>query len=266
MQNFHYEHFWNQFHLENEQIGHWKMGPLSLWVKRFTHEWRIWYYYETKERQEHHYHYELPCNSSSLPPDNAEVRRFGVHHTNSALIFTPVLPDKPIVARPEIPFYILPQEEVHVFVGIPLWIRIETKDRTTLAEIPVYRLSKTWFGDPAAEGELCYFTAISSRLNLKEITEKYHRAISTILIQNQSRQNLLLERVKLPTLHLALFKNQRQLFYTQSLVIECEKGGDMAQLRLNHTPPEDVGKTETIFPARAPLKENIITKTLNHFF
>lgn len=263
--HFHDEYFWNKFTFEVEQMGFWKFGPLDLWIKRLSNEWRIWVEY-SRDPLDIDFQHSLPFTDSIPSRDKIQMKRFGVKQTDDEIHLTPTLSDRSIVIRPEVPLYILPKEEVELFASLPLWVRIETKDHVLIDEVPVYHLANSWFGDPAGEGELCYSTTLSSKMKLKDLPERFHRAITAIVIQNNSKESVLLERIKIPAPNLSLFKNEHNLFFTQRLTIEREKDGSFDLLYLDQSPHPEAGDAKDIYPARESLRENIITKTLSRFF
>ena len=54
----------------------------------------------------------------------------------------PNLADRPVVARPAVPFFIPPGEELELFVSTPIWVQLRS-GTTDLVELPCLRPSDT---------------------------------------------------------------------------------------------------------------------------
>lgn len=195
-----------------------RIGPLSLWVHAHTGEWRIAWFpgrtaRDTTQSAERDF--------TGEPPAEAPWQRFSFGGPRQSLRIEPVLPDQPLVARPEVPFTILAGSEITVYVSSPLWVALHHgDDLLPMVEIPTMRLPNTWFGGPTTPGGQAYALRTRARLELSEDAFHPTRVLSSVLIRNRARSHLHLERLRLPMRELSLHYSQRQGFWTNSVTIE----------------------------------------------
>lgn len=225
--------WWGSFHLEHNAALRWRIGPLSLWLRRLPREWQL------AQRRDHG-----PINEQELEagvPESEWARvaelpfeRFVFRQTRASIVLTPALADRPLVTRPMMPFHLSSGEEVTVYVSSPLWVRITTEG-VLLKELATQRPSDTWFGPSTRVGELCYASATHCRLNLDELPWRSHRAVTPLLIRNRDRQSLLVERLNLPVGYLSLFADEQGALWTQTVTIKREQGNDV--LDVSAAPP-----------------------------
>src|SRR5690606_6338338 len=124
----------------------------------------------------------------------ASVRRFGVSGQALSLTLSAPLADRPVVAAPRKPVELAAGETLTVYVGSPVWIHIEAADpRRELFEMPLLRPADTWFGPSPRVGEVCYSSRTHYRLRLHEGAHKPHRAVTSVLVENNASTPLLLE-------------------------------------------------------------------------
>lgn len=133
---------WGQYELEVGALARWRIGALDLWVRRTALDWR--YGFERSEdlldsTLEIHVPFDERGSSGSRPD---EAARFGCKRTESTLELAPKLADRPVVARPAVPFFIPPGEELELFVSTPIWVQLRS-GTTDLVELPCLRPSDT---------------------------------------------------------------------------------------------------------------------------
>lgn len=258
------ELFWNTFVLREGEKGYWKIGPLSLWITRYPNEWRLGW--SSNEHAPNTISSEVPYDGE-IPQHKIMIKRFGFKSTTEKITFSPALVDLPIVARPEIPFYIPDHQEVTLYVSTPLWVRIELgQNRKPLDEIPITHPKDTWVGPSTMEGELCYGVDTAARLTLDKLPIRFHNAITAVSIRNNGIDRLFLERLKLPMPYFSLFEAKNKLYFTELLKLERERSGEMAHLRLTQAPLKEAGETKKIAGPRIPQKENIFVRTMHSLF
>lgn len=258
--------WWGSFQVPRDRAGCWHVGPMTLWIQRLTCEWRV-------ARTIDDHDDDLPA-SVTIPAEAGDllgfehVSRFGVSDASERVSLMPLLADRAVVTRPEKPFYIPAGQSVTIFVGSPLWLRIEAGDPSLfLAEMPIVRPSDTWFGPGNSSGELCYATRTACRLRLEELPVRPHRVISAVTVRNRSRAALLLARMKLPVQYLPLYRSDSGVLWTRDLTISHIDEDDVADdISYGDDAPERAGKARLVAQAREKVDANVAMRVFTSLF
>ena len=252
---------WDEYQIDLDATGHFKFGPLHLWVSRFKNEWRI-STTSSHDPDDRTIDIEIPCKDSI--PTNVETARFGGKETGSSIRFTPALADRPVVIRPEMPFYLPSGEEVTIFVSTPLWLSLTVSphDRKLLS-IPIVRLSDSWFGIDPTEGELCYAARTKAKLRFEDLMLIQYRAVTKIILQNQSSNQLFLERIKAPVQNLSLYNSKEAGLLTETITIVKDDDHVDMRMKLDKPAETEFGQPTKIAMPRSPLQKNIFLKAFN---
>ena len=189
-----------------------KSPVVQLHCLENSHEWRL-----IRDRLDCHEDHEVEFDSDvdwrKEASDDAETIRYGMTATSPEVYLVPMLADRMVVVRPEIPFNILGGQKVTIFVRTPIWVSVETgKDKIKLSEAPVERMSDTWFGPSTVEGQLCYAAKTHGVMDISEIVKVRHRAITVINIENEGKEVMYVERLNVPVKNLAIYARQCWLF------------------------------------------------------
>ena len=75
------------------------------------------------------------------------------------------------------------------------------------------------------EGELCYSSSTFCRTNLEELPLRPHRVISPIIIYNNAKHPLLLERLSLPLPYLSVYADENLGLWTEEIILKNEPHG-----------------------------------------
>jgi len=226
--------WWGTHRFDDEQLIRWTIGPLTLWVRALEHEWRVLHEQSTDPTLD-----TVARDDAAEPPgDTEQVERFGFSASREPLRLEPALPDRPLVARPEMPLSVLARHEVVIHVSLPLWIALfHDGDRTPMLEVPTVQLSNTWFGGPTRPGGLCYALRTRARLHLENQPINTLRAWSSVTIRNRADEHLRLERMRIPTPELSLFYDRASgRFETETVTIERKQGRDLADVKFGEGP------------------------------
>lgn len=252
--------FWTSHHIPHMGIGHWKIGPLELWIRRYENEWRI---YSRSLENPSLKDIAVQIPSPENHPPNINVLRFGVQETTDTLTFQPVLADRPIVVRPEKPFHLPKKEEVSIYVMHSVWLRINFgKQQVMLTTLPIYRPSDTWFGPSTIDGELCYSARSKAKIRFNDLELYPYRAVTKIQLQNKSSQDLFLERIKVPLPSLSLYLSENQVFFTDSMIYSKQPDAKEVNITYN-PPPQDVsGQCILIHKPTQRSEQNFVSKAL----
>ncbi|MBN1219450.1 MAG: hypothetical protein JXM69_11015 [Anaerolineae bacterium] len=258
--------WWGQFSVREGQTIQWQIGPLKLAVQRLQREWQIAYESQNNAAEETSAAEETGILSQDLDaPDiealnYAHIERHPFDQTGETLRLTPTLADRPVVTRPEAPFYVAAGAETAMFVSSPLWLRLAVgHPPQPLQEIAIQRPSDTWFGPSTMEGELCYASRTSGRLNLGNIPWQADRAVTQVIIRNQVSNALLVERLSLPVPYLSLFESLDGMLWTQNVVLVRSREMGMAAIDIDSGPPEQAGQAKLVSePRQYPDKSMVI--------
>jgi hypothetical protein len=259
--------WWGTFELEIGQAGRWAIGPTTLWLYRTAQEWRV-LHRATGDPLQSTSEHTLPLEeeawhaAESVADADPSVKRqrHSFRATSSAVTLQPVTADRPVVVRPEHPLSIPAGEEVTLYVSTPLWIRLEAGSKR-LQDIPSHRPSDTWFGPSTREGELCYASRTAGRLHLDNLPLRMHRAVTPLLVRNDADEPLPLERVHVPTQHLALYRSEHHVPWTQAVTVHRAKAGDGVEVRVESGPPDDVPGATRIQEPRLELRKGLVVTT-----
>lgn len=254
------KHWWGESSLEVGQRGVWRIGALQLYVERRPGEWLL-AHQSSDDETDTSLGFEVTEDLTPLP-EEAEVKRFAVGSADPRLRLAPILPDRPLVSRPEHPFHVLAGEEVRIFVSCPLWVSVQAgKKLRPLAEIPIYRSSDTWFGPSTREGELAYGSRTRCRSSLADLPRRPQRAVIPVVVRNRADETLVIERLSLPVPHLPLYLATDGGLWTSQvqMVVQDQKG--LADIEIGKQPPE-VGKGGMVSDPRDPVGGSIFTRAI----
>lgn len=252
---------WDEYQIDLQASGHWKIGPLHLWITRFKNEWRI-SSSSSHDPDDRTIEIEVPFEKEFL--ENIETNRFGGKETQASIRFSPALADRPVVIRPEMPFFLPANEEVTIYVSTPLWLNLTLEPQARkLLSIPILRLSDSWFGPDPTEGELCYAARTKAKLRFEDLSLIQFRALTKIILKNSSSKQLFLERIKVPVNNLSLYHSTEAGLLTETITIIKEEDQLEMKMRLEKPTEAEFGKPIKISMPRDPIQKNIFLKAIN---
>ncbi len=231
--------WWGQYSLDVNQTALWEIGPLKLAIQRHVDEWQI-AHEPLLDANPDTTNWQFQPSALNIDTfDYTKTERYANSETTETVWLRPRLADRALVSRPVTPLYVPAGETATIFVRSPLWLRIEVGDSLIpLQELPILRPSDTWFGPTTMEGELCYASLTSARLNLENLPIGPYYAVTQVTIRNRAETQLLVERLKLPVPYLALFEATNSLLWTQGVTMIRSRDTDMADLQIEQRPPE----------------------------
>ncbi|MBU0678324.1 MAG: DUF432 domain-containing protein [Verrucomicrobia bacterium] len=201
---------WDPFELPPGRCTHWQIGPLDLWIRRTALEWHIASSRDPLKEER------LKVENDANPGEDLNWRRWTAGKDQTRVQLTAVMPDRPIIIRPDGAFTVLPHEEVQFFVGIPVWISVKAGDNE-LQEMATLVLTNSWFGDPT-DGELCYGLLTTAKRTPEDLHNRPYRAVCPIRIKNSSDENLDFQRLCLRTQFLTVFLGKNHLWTSEGRV------------------------------------------------
>lgn len=194
-----------------------EFGPLQLTISHGRGQWWL-----ERDRDG------LEVPASPRPPERPDRVRFVAEDDVDALVPTPALADRSIVARPEDPLSVVARSQVTLIVSTPLWVVLHTEGGRKVTEVPTILLKDTWFGPDTRNGELCYAARTAAKQFSPDVSRSPLRAYTRVRIRNDSNKPFDVRRVKIPTPLLALYSDEEGGFYTPDLEVHHEGGEDLS--------------------------------------
>ena len=245
--------WWGEKALDHEGRGRFRIGSLSLWVRKHAREWWLAQELDSLGMQESGDAAHEPSTLPEKPPDSAKIERVAATSGGATVRLWPRLADRSVVSRPETPMSLPPRAAVDFFVTTSVWLTVESLEPSIqLLDVPTRLMSNTWFGPSSMEGELCYAVRTRARLELGDPSATPYRALSKVTVRNEGEGPLLIERINLPTRSLALFVDVRGCLWTPSITVARRRDGRLADVSFEHVPPEEAEGAQALAPAREP--------------
>jgi hypothetical protein len=250
---------WKPQKIELDRCFQVQIGPLRLWIKRAGDELLM----AVENLPESKAQIQAPILA---PVDQEEGLRWSrwIIGESEVIQLIPVMPDRPVVVRPEVPVKIPTDKEALFFVSIPIWVRVTAgPEQAILCEQPSLILSNIWFGD-LMSGELCYSLRSRARRRITDSEPLLNRATCPVQIRNAAPTHLDVQRFCLHVERLKIYAGQKQLWTNQMRI--TFKGDEKARhVDYSEGPPtfEPVG--QMLSEARAPLKQTLLKKSLGGF-
>lgn len=259
---------WGRYELEPDARAYWRIGSLQLWVLRGKREWRIASHngLDAQERRTEHAPGRAEADCPPIPKD-AGWHRLATGLDNTWLELKPTTADRAVVARPEPTVHLPSNERVVVYVGSPLWVSVwQGEPSRLLASVPTFRPSDTWFGPTPKEGEACYASRTSARLDLEDIVTNPTRTLTRLTVDNQADDELKLERIRIPVPFLALFTGEFGRVWTTPISVVRRPGAGLGEVVADSEPPSEAGGASPLASARRPSSGGGLLETLTTLF
>lgn len=199
---------WGTYPLPGEQPRCWDFRVMQMWCKSVAGE--LWIAYQRCDGNTE----ALP--EDAQPPQDIAWNRWALKSTDQQILLRPAFPNLPVVVKPEAPFRVTPQVRAKIYVRVPLWVQV-VMNGAVLAEIPALVLSKTWFGDFVG-GELCYWISSAARRQMEPDPRRPFLSICPVRIVNDSKDELLVEKICLRVGKLYLYLSKGQIWASETKV------------------------------------------------
>jgi len=250
---------WKEYELHNTLYSHWRIGELELWIRKKDEVSIAWNIFPPDSASESTASYSL----SKKAPEDLLWHRFAGLLPDSILL-KPTLPTLPFFVRLKTPLHILPGGETSFSVQLPLSVSICMPNGKTLIEIPLFRLSKAWFGDMES-GILCYsFTSEvfpdTERQNVRATPD---RTLSSLTVKSQSKGMLDINDITIYTEGLNILSRANSL-YTDWMIFSFDTEGDL-KLTIRDRNTYFLKDAQIVSPARYSAGETLIRKYVDFF-
>ena len=246
------------------------IGPLELSIAHRPGEWRLGWHRATSAGDDPGDEpADVPLAVSAPKPiadPDAEltVQRFLTQSSGDAIRLRPLLADRPVVARPELPIAVPAGDQATIFVSTPVWVRVELPEPDrTLIELPVTRPSDTWFGANTRRGTVAYASRTTARLQIHNLPRPPHRAITQVTVHNETARVLALERVSVPAPNLSLFADPAGGLWTGPLVATRDSESQPARVELGDQPPKEAEGATLAAEPREATERNVFSRALH---
>jgi len=164
------------------------------------------------------------------------------------LELSPSLPDRPIVVSPEQPFFLPPDATAHVYVRVPIFVRLSRVDsasrRTHFEIFPSVVMSDTWWGG-FTEGVLAYWVGTRARRLVDPEVFEPHFAVCPFVLVNESAAPLPVERFAVRVSYLTLF-GQGRAVWTDEVLVRYEGLLEGSEIRYTGRVPSVAGDVDKI--------------------
>ena len=250
---------WQTYKPEPEQPGFFlKIASLNFWVKKKDDE--VWVATE----------YKSDADPDKKPSDNSNHEvlkwaRFACKNPAEDVTISPVFPDYPIIVSSEYPLRISSGSRIQIFTRIPVWVQVSlNKSGYVLTNMPSFKLSRTWFGNPL-EGELCYWLSTKARRKLSEIDFEPYLINCPITIINKTNDDLNFEKFCFRVDRLSIF-TLNDLLWADETQIEYRGEEQNSDIAMTGKLPVNLGKGELLTKARNPVSRSFATRTFKKLF
>lgn len=258
-----HEAWWGRRALPSGQHGRWSIGPLDLWLLHGTQEWQL-VTERPRDPADATLAIDVPC-ADAFPVDAKELLRFAGSPAETEPELRVALADRPMVSRPQDPFYVPAQGQVTLYLSSPAWVQLYL-GKAQVQEFPVYTPSDTWFGTSTVSGELCYATRTQARLDLADVPERPHRVVTPLTIVNKAPDALFLERINLPVPRLPVYADDHNRLWTPAVRMEREEDRDMAEMKIDSTPPSVASGAQRIAEPREVGGRHLMVRAFSALF
>jgi hypothetical protein len=255
---------WSRHPIPNDSGRLFRIGPLRLWVGRRAREWMVSSVSEGEPLAA-----DLSVTHAPEVPDGFEERlsRYIAGVDDAELVLTPMLADRSIVVRPERPLFVLQHETTNLYLSTPIWVAVgvavaDRKTVRTLVELPVTRPSDTWFGPSTRDGALAYASTTGAKLTAPTGPVRAGRAVTRIVLSNQSGETLPVDRLALPARELDLVITEDGRIWTDGVRVVVGPNRT-ADVTIEPTAPDEAGQTSPIGPARDPRPRFTVVRALS---
>jgi len=199
--------------------------------------------------------------------DDVHQRTFAFQQTQGPLAIMPLLADRAVIVRPSHDVTVAPQATVRLYVTTPLWAGIRVNDgELLLAELPCVQPKETWFGANTIAGERCYAGRQPLRQRITDGPVSPHRAITPLVIRNQSSMPLPIVRLRLPVPRLPLHRSNDGTYWTSRILVVHKEGSDEVDVEVVASSPDEAGSAERVAPARNQEAGNVVSRALGSVF
>lgn len=176
----------------------------------------------------------------------------------------PGLPDRPVLARQDPPFQLLPGREARVFLRIPISVQVRLNDHEDelLAEYPTELLPQARFGE-TERAEQCYcLPRPVAREACADLDETEIQA--PVLIRNEAREVLTVTQICLRVARLSVYRAGTALWANET-VARYQGGIHPSRLTIRSGPPPEATGARLLVEPRESGPRTMAARTFRSF-
>ena len=257
--------WWGEFEPQVNVVVNWSIGPLQFAIRRREKEWQV--YHDNSDWADDTPSTWTVSEEEEVICCDGTFYRHVFADTREKIVIAPLPADRSVVIKSAVPIFIPAGEQVSFYVSTPLWVQARLLQRKhVLLDAAALRLSDTWFGPSTMEGDLCYATTTSGRLNLDDLPVRVHRAITPVNIINSGEKPLKLEKLSLPVPFLSLFDSGVHGLWTEEITLRHDERKEMAEIVVGERPPDPYTGARRVSGPRIKAEKNILLKTFGALF
>ena len=244
---------WKPFNITEDALIVKKIGDLNLWCRLLDNQIQIASSHLVEDT-----HIQVPEDL----PEKTVWSRWSLPFESTIIQLVPLFPDRPLVVKPEESFRLMKQVQTRINARVPIWIGVDVLqegEAIRLLELPTAVLSKTWFGAFTA-GEACYWISSGLRSQVDPDPLRPFQAVCPIQLNNESDEELLIEKICLRVTNLTMFFDGQQLWSDETGIIF--KGKDeISDIRVTGRPQPEAPDAARITEPRIVMKKGFTAKT-----
>lgn len=246
---------WQRYEIPANATRYWQLGPLELWLADDDGEWCL----ATRRKAEREDGVTV-CEAREKPPE-LPWQRWVAPAAARAVNLMPLLPDLPLVVRPEEPIALPPKARGLFYASLPLSVGVELAGGPRLLTVPSVAMSKTWFGEPD-RGELCYTLRSLLRRSLAELPAHPGRLICPLTIENEADSTLPFLRLVLQVANLAVFQDQQERLWTNAVTMKYRGSHFGSVVTVSERAP--VAEARQLSAPRVVVRQSMIEACFDH--
>ncbi|GGW69831.1 DUF432 domain-containing protein [Alishewanella tabrizica] len=268
--------WWHPQSLALDECWHYTIGPIALYFKRGQQEWQFSVapsesavlatpqanqsVVAALETQRVLTTSHVVSKPIACLPELLTSQRYVFRHSPTAFRLTPKLLERPVVVKTRQPVSIPAGEQCVFYISSPVCIQVSLEQPVTpLFEMPIQRLSDTWFGSSTQHGQLCYADKTQARQSLTDIPARPHRAVTAVTIENRSDKMLTIDKISIPLPFLALYGRDDGTLWTDPITLLHEAHGSLTRFKIDKTLPPGVSTVDMLTPPREmPDKHSLV--------
>ena len=257
--------WWGEFTFEHHQQRCWRLGERAIILKRLENEWNSWNVETLTDNNEAM----VVGDIKDFCPvdDKAKLGRYLQQNTSDKLRILPLLADRSVVARPDTPLTLLAGEKSRLYVSTPIWFSAQILPKEEcLLDLPFWRPSDSWFGPSTRVGQICYAKYTAARVQLDNLEQRPHRAITPITVINNHDQPLTIERINVPVTLLHLYADEAHQLWTTGISVHRERQTDNVALHLDKHAPVEALSAALINGPRVNTEQSILIRSISSLF
>lgn len=252
-----FDFLWHSFDISNGQTSFWRIGPLFLWIEVLEGELRV---HTLHTNNLNDTEIEYVDNYEGEIGAGAEFTRYSFSCKIEKITFSPHLPEKDIIFRPDKTIQLPSKRQMNLYVNTSLWIHIKVNENEILKSVPVVTLSETWLGPDSTHGEIYYAAKTKGVVNYNDLKFYPYRYISKFTIKNETQGHVPIERIRLMNKILNLYSNEQGYFFSDCVTMKIDSDGDV-KIHTHKPEKEDFGILKKISSAKESGR-NLISRAL----